>query len=495
MSDDSARRGAGRRPMGRTAKILLVAVVAVVVFLAWFVVRGVTAKVSPTTDYATELEQRTIAQIATSDGVPPTPNQWDVIMRIATDLENAWPKVAKEFPVAPEGFTGERWPDHLFDAGVFQSSDAVRQHMREVSLQADVRAVLDRSALLTNARGYRTLPKGQALVGWSMPSLSAVRALARAMGAQMQLAAVDERWELAAQWYERTLGLGRVLSVQPTLIDRLVGVAIISHANERLRALLANTSPDDAALRAFDAALVGQLGIDELGTLRRIPPMAYAIENERISFMDTVQWCFTDDGGGDGRLVITQFEQLAMPTGRPPKRFINLTGSFVAGRRATVDLATKHFTQEVERSRATVQQRQTMPTVDVDTLPRTQMFVRLMLPALSSAVRSGDQMQLDVIGTRLVIALERHRIRTGTYPAALRDLTPVEAAFIPADPFSTVGLQYRVEGATYVLYSPGLDNTDDGGKVPEKDSERFYPLNREGEGKGYDFILGAPKKE
>ena len=97
MSDDSARRGAGKQPMSRARKITLLVGVVLVVLLAWFVVRGVTAKVSPTTDYATELEQRAIAQIATADGVPPTPNQWDVIMRIADDLDASWKSVVKEF--------------------------------------------------------------------------------------------------------------------------------------------------------------------------------------------------------------------------------------------------------------------------------------------------------------------------------------------------------------------------------------------------------------
>jgi hypothetical protein len=57
------------------------------------------------------------------------------------------------------------------------------------------------------------------------------------------------------------------------------------------------------------------------------------------------------------------------------------------------------------------------------------------------------------------------------------------------------GLVYRAEGSTYVLYSAGLDNTDDGGKVPAKEGERFHPLGRDREGKGYDYMLGAPKKE
>ncbi len=495
MSDDSARRGGGRRPMSKARKITLLVGVVVVVLLVWFVVRGVTAKVSPTTDYATELEQRTIAQIATADGVPPTPNQWDVIMRIADDLDASWKSVAKEFPTPPEGYGDRRWPGEVFDFNPFTASEGVRQRMREVVLLMEVRSALDRSALLATARGFRVLPKGQPLALAQLPDLTAVRGLARAMALQMQIAALDERWELSAQWYERTLGLGRIMTNQPTLIDRLVGIAIISLANDRLRTVLAHTLPDDAALRGFDAALVRQLGIDELGAMKRVPSAAYSIENERIALLDSVQWCFTDNGDGDGRLVAAQLERFLHPGAMPGGKFANLMGSFLPGRKATVDLATAAFAREAERSKVPVQQRAGMPTMDDFDRSRTQIFLSTMLPALSSATRSHDQLQLDVISMRLIFALERHRIRTGAYPAALRDLVPVEMSFIPADPFSTIGLVYRAEGSTYVLYSAGLDNTDDGGKVPAKEGERFHALGRDREGKGYDYMLGAPKKE
>jgi hypothetical protein len=31
--------------------------------------------------------------------------------------------------------------------------------------------------------------------------------------------------------------------------------------------------------------------------------------------------------------------------------------------------------------------------------------------------------------------------------------------------------------------------------VPAKEGERFHALGRDREGKGYDYMLGAPKKE
>jgi hypothetical protein len=486
--------------MGKFSKIALLAGAGALVLLAWFVVRAVTARVSPTTDYATEINQRVIAQIATGEGVPPTPNQWDRVAALGRGLADAEAAILRVFPMAPEGFGDGRWPQDSFDRSVFGMGEANRERLREVALLPEVRAVFEGSAMLPQARGYRELPKGVALVELLFPELGPSRQLARAMGQQMQLAALDERWELAAEWYERCLGLGRIGMSQPTLIDRLVGGAIVGHANERLKEVLAHTSPHDAALKSFDAALVRQLGIDEIGNWRRVPAAEFTIRNERAFLMDTVQWCFTDDGGGDGRLVPSQLERFSSSAGTVAggagRTLANLTGSFLAGREDTVAVLEEYFASSIARSKQTARERLASedPIANIHGLSRRYVFVPTLLPPVGAAINASDQMQLEVIGVRLVIALERHRVRTGGYPEALRDLVPLEIAFVPADPFAAIGLQYRKVGASYVLYSAGLDNTDDNAKEPEKVKERVFPLQRVKEGKGLDFVIGPPGK-
>ncbi|GEM_PF-1315354 len=493
MSDDYGRRG---RQTGRLWQLALAGLILLVFVGGWLVARAFTARPTAKTDYAAEINARVIDAIVAIDGKPPVPNQWDAITRIAADFDLAQGVILQEFPDAPEGWGSNTWPRDIFDVNPLTASEGTRARMHDIANLSAIREVLERTVILPQASGCRRLPTGAPLLGANLPELMPLRTLARAMASQMQLAVLDARWELAPVWYERTLALGRFMTTQPTLIDRLVGHAIVSMANERMLGSLAQTTPDDDALRAFEAALVRQLGLDDEGTLTRIPPLALAINNVRTSFKDSVQWCFTDDGTGDGRLIPTELQALSGVGGKRTTRFANLAGMFAAGRKQTIDVANRYFDAEIQLSKATVQQRRTMPdsTVELNTLPSTHLFTQMMLPAVPKARQSNDQLQLTVIATRIMLALERHRIRTSTYPQSLDQLVPTELASIPADPYTTLGLLYRGERSSYLLYSAGIDNQDNAGKQSEKEGERYAPLTRE-DAQGFDFLLGPPKKD
>lgn len=67
------------------------------------------------------------------------------------------------------------------------------------------------------------------------------------------------------------------------------------------------------------------------------------------------------------------------------------------------------------------------------------------------------------------VALRRHHLDTGRYPAKLADLSPKYLKQIPADPFGGKALRYRLvdNGKSYLLYSIGPNLKDDGGKPGE----------------------------
>lgn len=65
----------------------------------------------------------------------------------------------------------------------------------------------------------------------------------------------------------------------------------------------------------------------------------------------------------------------------------------------------------------------------------------------------------------LACALERHRLADGAFPQALDALVPRFIAKIPSDIINGAPLKYRLtKGGGFVLYSIGLNGTDDGGK-------------------------------
>jgi hypothetical protein len=66
--------------------------------------------------------------------------------------------------------------------------------------------------------------------------------------------------------------------------------------------------------------------------------------------------------------------------------------------------------------------------------------------------------------TRTAIALERFKHRKGQYPASLNALAPEFLPGIPEDPINRAPLVYkRITATRYLLYSLGVNGTDDGG--------------------------------
>jgi hypothetical protein len=67
--------------------------------------------------------------------------------------------------------------------------------------------------------------------------------------------------------------------------------------------------------------------------------------------------------------------------------------------------------------------------------------------------------------------LERHRLANGSYPEKLDALAPRFLEKIPLDVFDGKPLRYRLQSdGTFLLYSIGVNQTDDSGKVVLRES-------------------------
>lgn len=91
-------------------------------------------------------------------------------------------------------------------------------------------------------------------------------------------------------------------------------------------------------------------------------------------------------------------------------------------------------------------------------------FARLLLPALNKASERAAQGQAAVDLARVAGALERHRLAHGQYPESLDALAPRFIAQLPHDLINGSPLKYRrADDGTFLLYSVGWNETDDGG--------------------------------
>jgi len=93
------------------------------------------------------------------------------------------------------------------------------------------------------------------------------------------------------------------------------------------------------------------------------------------------------------------------------------------------------------------------------------LFTGMLLPALEKSARKAAIAQTFVNLTRVACALERYRLANGGYPEALDVLAPKFIDKLPHDVINGQPLKYRRADSSFVLYSVGWNETDDGGSV------------------------------
>ena len=69
------------------------------------------------------------------------------------------------------------------------------------------------------------------------------------------------------------------------------------------------------------------------------------------------------------------------------------------------------------------------------------------------------------------LAIERFRIDRGHPPERLEELAPEYLDAIPQDPYDGQPLRYRRDESYYMLYSVGYNRRDNGGLLPEAESQ------------------------
>jgi hypothetical protein len=94
------------------------------------------------------------------------------------------------------------------------------------------------------------------------------------------------------------------------------------------------------------------------------------------------------------------------------------------------------------------------------------LFSHSLLPALSRTAERCGRVQSLVDLARGAIALERYRLANGQFPETLAALEPKFIAKLPHDVINGQPLKYRrTENGSFLLYSVGWNEKDDGGSV------------------------------
>lgn len=124
----------------------------------------------------------------------------------------------------------------------------------------------------------------------------------------------------------------------------------------------------------------------------------------------------------------------------------------------------KHRTVSPEKATAAEQFQHTL-----DPSPYNLFAIVLAWPGIANYAEKVAYGQNSVDMARVAIALERYRVAHGDYPESLDALSPQFMTQFPHDIIGGQPLHYRRvssgDGNTFILYSVGWDETDDGGVI------------------------------
>ncbi len=330
-----------------------------------------------------------------------------------------------------------------------------------------------------------------------LPELGQFRHLAKVLTASMRLEAQQGNQVQRIAAFEHSLALGRAAASQWTLIDRLVGMSIVSMTLRELRYELLENAIGEQTGRGLLDAMDRQLPM---------PPMSLAYEAERLLLLDGIQWSFSDDGHGDGRLDLIKYNQVSASWGggAPGQgSVLESVGSiFLAGRAKTTALANEFYDHLV---------------VDADLDPATRLkegfdfaafqakltyrhvFLNSLMSAVARVMEHNDRCVAQIGGTRAMIAIKTFRAIHGRLPTSLDQLVPDILAEVPADPTHGGPFLYRLiendpNGRAYLLASTGVDQTDDSASAGPDDLEEFsYSPGGNVWDKGLDVLFNEPR--
>ena len=223
------------------------------------------------------------------------------------------------------------------------------------------------------------------------------------------------------------------------------------------------------------------------------------IEGERLTFLDMVQYTFTDGGPGGGHVIPKRllylnevgvglnFDELILGTA---------IGMVHARREKTIRIGNEIYDRISGISKMTPYERKIKKVIDgediISSLPRLRYaLIHIFVPALNRACEYSYRGRALHEATLTVLALKRWHLEGKQYPMSLNEL--VSAGYleqVPMDPYSDKPLFYKKTGDSFVLYSLGPDFDDDGGVENPKDSQR-----RKQEGPGDEVFWPIPESQ
>ncbi|MEE8154076.1 MAG: hypothetical protein V3T53_03835 [Phycisphaerales bacterium] len=489
-----------RKPWYRPRNVLpplLAAVLTLVGWLTYLVYWALTVEPNPSVDYAKQMQALSI------DSQPKGDNGWPLLMQGLSLVHEI------EEPLSRDEDSSYRL-DYLNFNIIYEpnadENEVGKLNRALTNLESEgVFDLLAQAAECTNAVGPPRRSESGPLLNVLLPELGYLRLLAYARIASMHFAIAEGNNDEAIRALDETLTIARALTYQPTLIEQRSGHHLLLEICKRLRNAIKEQDIGQPILSRY------------LESIRRHLPLGsltIGIEDQRLLLRDTIQYLFSDNGHGNGRLLFSQFDEAGIMNigdisdlswspfgGRESFPAIaNVAGIAFADRTETTGMVDRYFDASIRQAEMSREQRLANPFDEQEFYQQLNWqhpILKLLLFPMTRVIDERDEVECQIAGTILMLAIEEYRAEHGQYPATLELLVPETLQDIPSDPFSAHGFIYRIttsadDRQNYVLYSVGADGIDNNGAT---DSIEPRLALSDLDGFGLDFVLNAPKSE
>lgn len=472
-------------------------------WFGWFALSMASAKPGTSVNYSAKMRAH-VGQYAPDAARDDSPEGYATLVRVCDEFDALLLRVEKADAASPEALQSRgdatRSADTRIDFNVvvcpwLLTPDLnAASNLRRARLAIDAMTgdpllkTLDEAA---RAKGFVRSWQTRPLINTMLFDLSSLRQLTRASRNRMVDRAAAGDWDQAARSCEHVMCVGRLVSHDGVVISRLTGTAIYAVGLRWTRDVVSTHHPDEATIGRLDRIIDEQT---------RRPGLDYTFNGERLWALDAIQSIHTDDGwlivSNAGDAIVEPRLGFAS-NGASWQNFLSLAfpkrARVEAAANGMYDQLIASCTQPKDLRAATLRS----TDQQVRTLGNGYKVIDMLAPAFGTVWQSEDQINMDITGTRVMLAIERHRASTGNYPASLAEVEPMLDQRLTTDPLSGRPWGYqRLEtpdrfGRGYLLYSLGADGQDNHAKIDDK--QPLIALQERGA--GFDFVINTTEAE
>jgi len=303
-----------------------------------------------------------------------------------------------------------------------------------------------------------------------MQSLAGYKKLARAMGWRIRLDALSGEIDSAMKDCLVLQKFGDHLHSGGLLVEQLVGIAIEALSFSEITRILKDIDVPANAMKMVQEGLTKQF-------VRHQPLIS--LDAEKVLWYDQIQRTFTDDGKGDGRVLMRGLPYVV--SGWKDYLWGLVTFSYPSRHEFVIEIdrCYEQIDEFLYRTPWDLHNDYTNENKWNKKFPRSFML-QISWPAYRRVSQLAWRLETHRTAMLTLLAIMRCWKDSGHYPENLNEL--VSAGYLsslPMDPFGGRPLMYKKTEEGFILYSVGEDLKDEGGRmgVGGKGQPRMWASN------------------